>query len=385
MKPILAVLLSLIILNLQAQNDQPKSFTVSGNLHKIKDNIVSVQLYYIQNGQGVLDSSMVKDGKYSFKGDLAEPTISRLRAVYKPGKDGKARPINQQRDLAYLFIEPGKILVSHADSFSHTIVSGSPSHADFVILEKRVKPYARKLDSLYARYGQYRNSGDMMNLVKTQRMIDSLDRQMNEKAFFSFIKEHPASPVSLLALNQFAGNGEIDLNTVEPLFNTLAPNVQNSTSGKALKERIDMASRTSVGSEALDFTQNDTAGNPLKLSSFRGKYLLVDFWASWCGPCRQENPNVVKAFNKYKDRGFYVLGVSLDKPDGREKWLQAIHDDGLQWAQVSDLQFWNNAVAKLYGIQAIPQNLLLDPKGIIIGKNLRGEELDRKLAELFGN
>ena len=133
----------------------------------------------------------------------------------------------------------------------------------------------------------------------------------------------------------------------------------------------------------MDFTQNDTLGNPVSLSSFKGKYVLVDFWASWCGPCRRENPNVVKTFNAYKDKPFTILSVSLDQPNAKDKWIKAIHDDNLTWTHVSDLQFWNNAVAKQYGIQAIPQNLLLDPQGKIIAKNLRSETLSEKLAEVF--
>ncbi len=147
---------------------------------------------------------------------------------------------------------------------------------------------------------------------------------------------------------------------------------------------IDAARATSLGAMAPDFTQNDVNDKPVKLSDFKGKYVLVDFWASWCGPCRGENPNVVKAFNAYKDKNFTVLGVSLDQPGKKDAWLAAIAADGLTWTQVSDLKFWDNAVAKQYGIRSIPQNFLIDPSGKIVGKNLRGADLDKKLEELLG-
>ena len=122
----------------------------------------------------------------------------------------------------------------------------------------------------------------------------------------------------------------------------------------------------------------------MSLSSFRGKYVLVDFWASWCGPCRMENPNVVASYHKFKEKNFTVLGVSLDRPGRKEDWLGAIHKDNLTWTHVSDLLFWNNAAAKLYRVQGIPFNLLLDPEGKIIGRNLRGSGLDMKLCEVLG-
>jgi peroxiredoxin len=205
---------------------------------------------------------------------------------------------------------------------------------------------------------------------------------MNEAVYASFVRKHPNSSVALFAVKQYAG-WDIDAAKVEPLFNMLPASAKALPSAKALKDRIDIARKTGIGNYAMDFTQNDTLGKPVSLSSFKGKYVLVDFWASWCGPCRRENPNVVKVFNKYKDRNFTILSVSLDRPDAKDKWLAAIHKDNLTWTHVSDLKYWDNAVAKQYGIRAIPQNLLLDPQGKIIAKNLRGEDLDAKLTDVF--
>jgi peroxiredoxin len=135
---------------------------------------------------------------------------------------------------------------------------------------------------------------------------------------------------------------------------------------------------------ALDFTQPDTTGTPISLSSFRGKYVLVDFWASWCGPCRTENPNVVESYNRFNSKNFTVLGVSLDRPGQKDKWINAIKEDNLTWTHVSDLQFWNNSVAQLYHVGSIPTNFLVDPTGKIVARNLRGPALQEKLCELLG-
>ncbi|MCC6289579.1 MAG: AhpC/TSA family protein [Chitinophagaceae bacterium] len=372
MKKGIVILLALSPLFLIAQTP----FTISGSLNKIKDTINVVYIDYITGNARVSDSSKVINGKYSFRGNLDEPTLARITA-------GLSNKNSNEEAATSIYIQPGDISVASNGSFTAITVKGSSAHDDFKKFEDIIQPYSDTMRSYYQTYSEARQTGNTATMQEIQTRAMALESHIKEKVFVPFIKNNPSSPVSFFVLQQYAGN-DIDVNKVEPLFSLLAPGVQNLSSAKQLKERINIEKRTAIGQVAADFTQNDTLGNPVKLSSLQGKYLLVDFWASWCGPCRQENPNVVNAYNKYKDKGFTVLGVSLDRQGAKDAWLKAIHDDNLTWTHVSDLQFWNNAAARLYGIESIPQNFLLDPKGKIIGKNLRGAELLEKLAEVLG-
>jgi peroxiredoxin len=195
-----------------------------------------------------------------------------------------------------------------------------------------------------------------------------------------FIKQHPKNIASVwLLMNEL--RSRVEPEEFQQLFASLDKSVKDSQYGESVTAYIKSLKANGVNIPADDFSQQDTKGQPVKLSSFRGKYVLVDFWASWCGPCRQENPNVVKAYNKFKDKNFTILGVSLD--DNRDRWLRAINQDGLAWTQVSDLRGWGNEVAVQYGIQSIPANFLVDPEGKIVARNLRGEELEEKLQQLL--
>ncbi len=365
-----------------AQTEQSKSFTISGRLKKMGDSAAWVFLYYTSGNNRMVDSVKVQKEKYQFAGSVDEPVLSRLRIKYTSASADNEQPLNMKRDLATLFLQPGKIKITSVDSFANIQVKGAPAHKEYMEFEALSKPYTDSMQALSTQYVEYRNEGNSAQMKAIENKALILQETIREDVFQQFIKDHPASPVSLLVLQQYAGQ-DIDVAEVEPLFNQLSPAVRSYPSAMLLKDRLDIARRTSIGQMAADFTQNDTLGNPVTLSSLRGKYVLIDFWASWCGPCRSENPNVVRAYNKYKDKGFSILGVSLDRQGAKDAWLQAIHDDGLTWTQVSDLQFWNNAVAQLYGIQSIPQNFLLDPTGKIIDKNLRGEDLERKLEELL--
>lgn len=336
-----------------------------------------VYLRYSSGGQYVTDSVQPKNGEFKIKGNIAEPQDASL--ITKFVQQGDVKP---PREFVQIFLEPSKMEFSAKDSLDNNTVKGSKGNEDFQALLKKSATYDPKFEKLYGDYDSLEKAGDKAGQKKVEDAIEQLSNDMKENVYSNFVKSHPSSDVALYAVKQYAG-WDIDPAKVEPVYNSLSPSLKALPSAISLKERIDIAKKTAIGTYAMNFTQNDTLGNPVSLSSFKGKYVLVDFWASWCGPCRRENPNVVKVFNKFKDKNFTILSVSLDRPDAKDKWLAAIHKDGLTWTHVSDLKYWDNAVAKQYGIRAIPQNLLLDPQGKIIARNLRGEDLDVKLTEVF--
>lgn len=354
-----------------------QEFKLKGNL-KLNKAVDWVYLYYNSGDNRVTDSVQASSGEFKFTGTIAEPTMANLVVKYaKQAGEEKAK-----REVTGLFLEPGKLELTATDSLLNNKVTGTKGQEDFAAIIKQEQSYEARLKPLYQQYSQARTNKDQAGMDQAEKAIDAIDNEMKEQIYGAFVKNHPGSPVALYALRQYAGY-DIDPDKVEPLLNKLPASAQKLPSAVSLKDAVEIAKKTGIGKYAMDFTQADTLGNPVSLSSLKGKYVLVDFWASWCGPCRAENPNVVNTFHKYQNKNFTILSVSLDRPGQKERWLKAIHDDGLTWTHVSDLKFWDNAVAKQYGIKAIPQNLLLDPSGKIIAKNLRGEELAEKLGTLL--
>lgn len=367
------LLLAFLFFSLFRQVDA-QSFTLHGQLKNFEP--VSKVFFVYNTPSGRKTDSIIPIGnKFKFKTNITEPALAYLKLKY-------ADTSRKAQQMA-VFMEPAVIRVVATGNVNNITVTGSASHKDYEKLMLGIKPFDRVLDSLQQVHIVAYDAGNEALMKEIHDKAQQLFDQKIE-AYGAFVRNNPKSPIALYTLRQYAAGYTMDPMKVESMFALLPAKVQAGPSAVAFKKQIETAKITAIGQPAPEFTQPDTLGNTVSLSSFRGKYVLIDLWASWCGPCRAENPAVLKAFNRYKDKNFTVLGVSLDQPNGKAKWMDAIHKDGLTWTQVSDLKYWDNAVAKLYDVKGIPQNFLIGPDGKIVAKNLRGEALEKKLEEILG-
>ena len=290
----------------------------------------------------------VKAGRFTLKGKVESP-------------DFRVILFNKQPPYITLFLDNSTVNIEASkDALDQAKITGSPAHQEFEVLNRQLFPFRP--------------------LFAENAPANEPDAVKARKVCTDFVTANPASYVAPLAIIRFSQITP-DIQQTEKLYELLKNDVKASPMAGYIQQQITEAKRNAIGSVLPEFSQADTSGVQVTLSSFRGKYVLIDFWASWCRPCRQENPNVVANFQKYKDKNFTVLGISLDK--ARPAWIEAIHMDGLTWTHLSDLQGWANAVAQQFQIQSIPQNILIDPEGKIIGKNLRGAALEQKLQEVL--
>ncbi|MFA4871011.1 MAG: TlpA disulfide reductase family protein [Pedobacter sp.] len=358
-----------------------KSYIISGKLPAVKSPAKAYLVLLKDNAWKEIDSASIIDGKFRFTGSVMEPQ-SAIIAVRRSGIPDSGT----QRDSRGFFIENSNISIVGKDAVRDAIITGSKSDQENQEREELIKPVTAKIIRLQDEFGKKNADGSFVkSLEERKKAGDSLQKlvAMNKQINLKFAETHLNSFMGLYTFNMYVLDNKFDPAKEEPLFNRFSAALKSSPLGKRTVEKLVIGKRRQTGAKATDFTQNDLNGNPFTLSSLRGKYVLVDFWASWCGPCRAENPNVVKAYNELKGKNFEIVGVSLDYPGSKAAWAEAVKKDGLPWIQVSDLKGWKNEVAVMYGINSVPQNLLIDPQGMIIAKNLRGEALTEKLKELI--
>ncbi|MGN7823274.1 redoxin domain-containing protein [Chitinophaga sp. 22536] len=331
--------------------------TLTAELTGLKDTVVFISVPVADSAK--TDTVPVKDGRFTWTGNITEP-----QKIF----------IGTSTRYLQLFMENAAVsLKGNMDSLDKMKITGSATQEAYEAYEKSIADITDQQDVLYQQYPQVKGNDSAQAALEAK--IDVLRQQRRERSK-QYIAAHPESPVSVDLIADMAVIGEYA--PLDSLYRQLAPAAQQTAAGARLAKRLAILKKSAVGQPMIDFTQADVNGKPVRLSDFKGKYVLLDFWASWCGPCRAENPNVLKAYNTFKDKNFTVVGVSLD--DKADKWKQAIEQDGMPWMQVSDLKGFRNEVAQQYGIQAIPCSFLIDPQGTIIAKDLRGAALHTKLA-----
>ncbi len=346
----------------------------------------------------ITDSVVSNTNTFTFKGKIGEPvpaTLYRYKEHPKDFLEGvKKLPQGIDEEMQeYLskpmkegykfFLVPGEITISSKRSLAYCSIIGPQAVVDFNKLKNEDQAFFMKGISFADMIKMGSDKEDEAFMQEMRKKMDSLDKKKKDQVYLSFVRKNPSSPVALHALKESVSNKIDSADKYIEVFSLLPSEMQQWPSAAKFIAVLKASRNAEIGKMVKDFSQWDSLGEVVKFSSYKGRYVLLDLWASWCVPCRKKHPELLKIYNKYSQKNFTILGVALEEKEDRNKWLKAIQQDKLLWTQVTDFKSWNNAVAREFGVRSIPFNLLVDPDGKIIDKNLSGADLENRLAELF--
>ena len=365
-------LTAIIILSVLGCQKTPEGYSISGKIENVENGKMIYLSELDSNNQPIkTDSVIIKDEKF----DLTLPKItqSNLSFLTIEGLNGNVIFISENEKITFEIFK---------DSLPTSRVLGGKENKVFYSYLDHLKNLNKRVMKIRAELRDVitttKDSSTIAKLQKEEEALRSGDLTFKKK----IVKENPDSFVSVLVLTDMLNMGATS-GEVNELYGTLSEGVKQTSLAKSLRENLDKRSAVEVGSKAPKFSAPNPQGEVLALENLMGKITLIDFWAAWCKPCRVENPNLVRTYNKYHDQGFNIVGVSLDREGQKDKWIEAIKADKLTWPQVSNLKFWEEPIAVLYGVRAIPAAFLIDENGVIVGTNLRGDALEAKVKELL--
>lgn len=368
MKSFLSLILLIFLVG--CDNSKPK---LEVSIDDVKD---GTNVYLTQLGPEnipiPLDTTQVQNNSFVF--DL-EGESQDINLIQIDGVNGNMIFINDAENI--------EIEASKANLRDSKIISGEHNKLlkDYLNL---ITGYAEKQNEITNEHQQALRKGDEIAVLDLRLDMDELDEKSNQ-ATLEFIKNNSHSIVAMMALSDVMNSQSLPLNKMKSLYDNFDGEVKDTPLGRTMGQKIAKIGATDIGAEAPKFSGPTPDGDELALEDAMGKVTLIDFWASWCKPCRVENPNIVSIYNDYKDEGFTVVGISLDKPNSKDAWLKAIEEDQLEWNHISHLKYWQEPIAQKYGVRAIPAAFLIDENGIIVGKDLRGDDLREKVKEVLEN